>query len=117
MVKRLTTLLYLAAVGAVQLSSRSSPTITRRMLLGTAPLAALPALGSAANARPSGGTAADGGEGELTPKEKGALRIAELSKVVRLPFTGTGKEPTLCEKCFTMSCINRECVNERRPAK
>lgn len=46
---------------------------------------------------------------ELTPKELGALRIAELRKVVRLPGGGKTGEPTVCEKCFTRSCIAREC--------
>ena len=47
---------------------------------------------------------------EMTPKEKGALRLAELKKVVRLPGGGTpDKEITECDKCITRSCIAASC--------
>jgi hypothetical protein len=106
--------------------------ITRRTILHASSVAPLPAIASllpspaaASSSAPSAAAPAAPAakactgsvldltpcevEGELTPKEKGRRRLAELSKVVKLPGSGKGAAPTPCEKCFTRSCVEKEC--------
>ena len=88
--------------------SRSTPHGVSRRMLGAVFLSLLPDVVRAADTSSMSSVASS--SRELTPKELGALRIAELRKVVRLPGSGKSGAPTSCERCFTRSCVTRECA-------